>query len=108
MNTKNRVLISTTAAIIFGWFNLATYWWVNSFSSVGTAITETWHGITNNWMNLIILIDSVVFIVLVFVWLLADARKRGRKGYKRWAWVPGILAFGSPALLIYLVSRPDK
>lgn len=108
MNKSHRAVIAIVAAIIFLSFNLATYWWVNSFASVSAAITLTWKAIVNNWMLLIIISDSFFFLLLIFVWLLRDADRRGWRGYKRWAWVPAILAFGSPALMIYLISRPCK
>lgn len=100
--------IVVAAVLIFSWFNLATYWWVNSFGSVTAAIAQTWGAMTSNWMLLIILCDSAVFLVLIFVWLLRDARKRGWIGYKRWAWLAAILGFGSPALMIYIIARPQK
>lgn len=105
---KHRAPILIAAVVIFLWFNLATYWWVNSFESVGAAITLTWNAITTNWMILIIIGDSAVFLLMIFVWLLKDARQRGWVGYKRWGWIAAILALGSPALLIYLISRPNK
>jgi hypothetical protein len=106
MNKQKRAIIVVAAVSIFIWFNVATYWWVNSFDSLGSAIIQTWGEITGNWMGLIILCDSGVFLILIFVWLLRDARQRGWTGYKRWGWIPAILGLGSPALLIYIVARP--
>jgi hypothetical protein len=108
MNKQQRVIIVGAAVSIFIWFNVATYWWVNSFDSLGSAINQTWNAITGNWMSLIILCDSAVFLILIFVWLQGDARQRGWTGYKRWIWIPAILGLGSPALLIYLVARPQR
>lgn len=108
MNKQGKTLIALAAVLIFGWFNLATYWWVNSFGSVNSAITQTWGAMTSNWMLLIILGDSAVFLVLIFVWLLRDAREWGWVGYKRWAWLAAILGLGSPALMIYISARPQK
>jgi hypothetical protein len=105
---KHRGLLATIAVIIFLGFNVATYWWVNSFDSVGAAISLTWKAIINNWMIVIIITDSFCFVLLTFVWLLADARQRGWSGVRRWGWIAAILAFGSPALMIYLVSRPER
>jgi hypothetical protein len=101
-------MIVVAAVAIFLCFNIATYWWVNSFDSVAAAISRTWTTIIDNWMTLIILSDSFVFLVLIFIWLLGDARRRGWTGLKRWGWLVAILAFGSPALLIYLTLRPGK
>lgn len=108
MNKQRKTLIALAAVLTFGWFNLATYWWVKSFGSVNAAIAQTWVAMTSNWMLLIILCDSVVFLVLIFAWLLRDARERGWIGYKRWAWLVAILAFGSPALMMYIIARPQK
>lgn len=108
MNKRHRTIIAIAAVVIFLWFNLATYWWVNNFNSAAEAISLTWKAITTNWMIIIIISDSIVFVLLIFVWLVADARQRGWSGYKRWGWILAILAFGSPALMIYLVSRPAK
>ena len=105
---KYRAVILIAAVLIFLCFNLATFWWVNSFESLGAAITLTWKAIIGNWMILIIIGDSVVFLLLIFVWLVRDARQRGWIGYKRWGWIVAILTLGSPALLVYLISRPDK
>lgn len=107
MNKQRKTPIVVAAVLIFSWFNLATYWWVNSFGSVTAAIAQTWVVMTSNWMLLIILCDSAVFLILIFVWLLRDARERGWIGYKRWAWLAAILAFGSPALMIYIFARPQ-
>jgi hypothetical protein len=100
--------LAISAIVIFVAFNIATYWWVNSFDSVAAAINLTWKAITNNWMILIIISDSSLFLLLIFFWLLADARQRGWTNFRRWGWVAAILAFGSPALMMYLVLRPDK
>lgn len=108
MNKQWKTLIALAALLIFAWFNLATYWWINSFGSVNAAIAQTWAVMTNNWMLLIILCDSAVFLVLVFAWLLRDARERGWTGYRRWSWLIAILALGSPALMIYIIVRPQK
>lgn len=108
MNKQQRVIIVVIAIAIFFWFNLATYWWVNSFDSVATAIHRTWQAIVTNWMTLIIISDSFFFMLLIFVWLLKDARRRGWAGYKRWSWLVALLGFGSPALLLYLVLRPNE
>lgn len=108
MSKTQRAMIWLAAILIFIWFNVATYWWVNSFDSLGSAISSTWHLMTGNWMLLIILIDSLVFLFLIFVWLLRDAAQRGWTGYQQWLWVPAILIFGSPALLAYVVLRPGK
>jgi len=108
MNKLHRALIVVTAVAIFLAFNIATYWWVNSFDSVAAAISRTWTTMINNWMILIILSDSFVFLLLIFIWLLGDARQRGWRGLKRWGWLVAMLAFGSPALLIYLTFRPSK
>ena len=107
MSKIRRTLIWLTAILIFIWFNVATYWWVDSFDSLGSAISSTWRLMTGNWMLLIILSDSLVFLCLIFVWLLRDAVWRGWTGYKRWLWLPAILLFGSPALLGYVALRPD-
>ena len=108
MNKQWKTSIVVAAVLIFVWFNIATYWWVNSYDSLGAAIVQTWLAIISNWMLLIILCDSTVFFVLIFVWLLSDARQRGWTGYKRWGWLAAILAFGSPALLIYIIARAQK
>jgi hypothetical protein len=108
MNKQQRTIIVVVAIAIFFWFNIATYWWVNSFGSVTTAIERTWQAIVSNWMILIILSDSLFFLVLIFVWLLKDARRRGWTGYKSWGWIVALLGLGSPALLLYLVLRPSK
>lgn len=104
---KYRTLVLISAVLIFAWFNIATYLWVMSFGSVAAAIRLTWNAMASNWMMLIITSDSAVFLVCVFVWLLRDAGQRGWRGYKRWGWIPAILALGSPALLVYLIKRPD-
>ena len=96
------------AAVIFLWFLVATSWWAGSFNSVSEAITQTWQTIINNWMTLVILSDAFVFVILIFVWVARDARERGWSGYRRWGWIPVMMMFGSPALLIYLAFRPDK
>jgi hypothetical protein len=106
MQKRQRSILIVVAALIFLWFNVATYWWVSSFDSLATAISRTWEVIVNNWMILIILSDSLFFLLLIFVWLLSDARRRGWTGYKRWCWIAALLVLGSPALLIYLVLRP--
>jgi hypothetical protein len=108
MQKRQRSILIVVAVLIFLWFNVATYWWVSSFDSVATAISRTWQAIVNNWMILIILSDSLFFLLLIFVWLLSDARRRGWTGYKRWGWIAALLALGSPALLIYLVLRPKE
>ena len=108
MHKQHRALIILAAVLTFLWFNVATYWWVNSFDSVAAAIGRTWSTIINNWMILVIISDSIVFLLLIFVWLLGDARQRGWTGFKRWGWLIAMIAFGSPALLIYLVRRPGK
>ena len=96
------------AAVIFLWFLVATYWWANSFESAGEAISQTWQAIINNWMILIVLSDAFVFVLLIFTWVLGDARQRGWGGYKRWGWIAAMIMFGSPALLVYLAIRPSK
>jgi hypothetical protein len=108
MNKKQRTIIVVVAFAIFFWFNLATYWWINNFDSVSIAISRTWQAIANNWMILIILSDSLLFMLLIFIWLLKDARRRGWTGYKRWGWIVALLGLGSPALLLYLVFRPSE
>ncbi|HEY5884192.1 MAG TPA: hypothetical protein VIT88_05860 [Pyrinomonadaceae bacterium] len=104
---KHSSLILVAMVVIFVWFNVATYWWVSSFDSVAEAITQTWNAITSNWMILILLSDSAVFLVMIFVWLLRDARQRGWTSYKGWAWIIAMLVLGSPALLVYLIIRPE-
>lgn len=108
MNNRHRWTMVVVAVVIFLWFLLGTYWWVNSFDSVDEAISQTWQAIINNWMILVILSDAFFFVVLIFVWVLGDARRRGWEGYKRWGWIPAMMMFGSPALLIYLAVRPSK
>ena len=107
MSKRERSLLIVIAVVIFIGFNIATYWWVSSFDSVATAISRTWDLMIGNWMVLIILSDSCVFLLLIFVWLVDDARRRGWTGVKRWAWIPAILSFGSPALLVYVALRPN-
>ena len=41
-------------------------------------------------------------------WVLGDAKRRGWEGFKRWGWIPAMMMFGSPALLIYLAVRPKQ
>jgi hypothetical protein len=101
-------MMITSAVLIFLLFNAATYWWVKSFDSLAAAISLTWTTIINNWMILIIICDSIFFLLLIFVWLLGDARERGSTGFRRWGWLVAMIAFGSPALLIYLVLRPRQ
>ena len=108
MHKQYRALVIVAAVLIFLWFNVATYWWVNSFDSFAAAMSRTWTTIINNWMILIVISDSIVFLLLIFVWLLADARQRGWKDFRRWGWLVAMIAFGSPALPIYLVLRPSK
>ena len=108
MSKTRRVVIGMAAILIFIWFNVATYWWVHDYDSVRFAISGTWRLMTGNWMLLIIISDSLVFLCLIFVWLLRDARHRGWTSYKRWLWIPAILLFGSPALLTYVLLRPIK
>ena len=108
MQKRQRSILILVAVLIFLWFNVATYWWVSSFDSVAIAISSTWQAIVNNWMILIVLSDSLFFLLLIFVWLVGDARRRGWTGYKGWGWIAALLALGSPALLIYLVLRPRK
>ena len=108
MNRAQRIIISLAAALVLIWFNIATYWWVSSFGSVGTAISQTWNLISTNWMIMIILTDSLIFLCLIFAWLVSDAKRRGWTGYKRWGWIAAILALGSPALIMYVVLRPDQ
>ena len=108
MNNPNRRIMIFAAAVIFLWFLVGTYWWVNSFDSVADAIAQTWQAIINNWMILIILSDAMFFVLLIFGWVVGDARRRGWEGYKRWGWIPAMIMFGSPALLIYLAVRPSK
>ncbi len=106
MSKTRRMLTWLAAILIFSWFNIATYWWIHDFDSIGSAIRITWSLLTGNWMSLIILSDSLVFVCLIFVWLLGDAAHRGWTGYKRWLWIPAILLFGSPALMAYVLLRP--
>lgn len=108
MNKTQRTMIYVAAASIFIWFNVATYLWVTSFDSVAAAISQTWNLITTNWMILIILSDSLIFLCLILAWLVVDAKRRGWTGYRRWGWIAAILALGSPALIVYLVLRPDE
>lgn len=108
MNKTQRTMIYVAAASIFIWFNVATYLWVTSFDSVAAAISQTWNLITTNWMILIILSDSLIFLCLILAWLVVDAKRRGWTGYRRWGWIAAILALGSPPLIVYLVLRPDE
>ena len=108
MNNRHRWTMVVVAVVIFLWFLLGTYWWINSFDSVDEAISRTWQAIINNWMILVILSDAFFFVVLIFVWVLGDARRRGWEGYKRWGWIPAMMMLGSPALLINLAVRPSK
>lgn len=108
MNNRHRRKLVVAAVLIFLWFLLGTYWWAISFASVDDAVSQTWQAIINNWMILVILSDAFFFVVLIFAWLLGDARQRGWEGYKRWGWIPAMMMLGSPALLIYLAVRPDK
>lgn len=108
MQKRQRFILVVLAVVIFLWFNVATYWWVSSFGSVVTAISRTWQATVNNWMIAIIFTDSLLFLLLIFVWLLDDARRRGWTGFKRWGWIAALLGLGSPALLVYLVLRPKE
>jgi hypothetical protein len=108
MNKPLRVIIGLAAILIFTWFNVATYWWVNDFDSIGSAVRSTWRLMTGNWMWLIIISDSLIFLTLIFVWLLRDAAHRGWTGFRRWLWIPAILLLGSPALLAYVLLRPIR
>jgi hypothetical protein len=108
MQKRQRFILVVLAVVIFLSFNVATYWWVSSFGSVITAINRTWQAIVNNWMIVIILTDSLFFLLLIFVWLLDDARRRGWTRSKIWGWIAALLGLGSPALLIYLVLRPKE
>lgn len=108
MNSRHRWIMIVIAALIFLWFLVATSWWIDSFTSVSEAIAQTWQMIIDNWMILIILSDAFVFVILIFVWVVRDARARGWSGYRRWGWIPAMMMLGSPALLIYLALRPDK
>lgn len=108
MNNRHRWILIAVAVVIFIWFLVGTSWWVNSFDSTGEAIFQTWQSMLNNWMILVILSDAFLFVVLIFAWVLGDAKRRGWKGFKRWAWIPAMMMLGSPALLIYLAVRPPR
>ena len=53
-------------------------------------------------------LSTFFFVVLIFAWVLGDAKRRGWEGFRRWGWIPAMMMLGSPALLIYLAVRPDK
>lgn len=51
---------------------------------------------------LIVLTDFSFFAGIVFFWMLADAKKRGRNG---WVWLPGIILAPTVALIAYVLLR---
>jgi len=107
LNTQ-RALCLTGAAIVFVWFVAGAAWWLSGYESVGAAIADSWRTLTSNVMNLIVLSDALFFVLLVFAWVLRDARERGWAGARRWGWVAAMMIVGCPALLVYLAVRPDK
>jgi hypothetical protein len=107
-NDRRRTLCLVAAALIFAWFLVAVRLWLAGYESVGAGVADTLRTLTSNWVVLVILSDAFLFIVLVFAWVLGDARARGWGGLKGWAWVFAMMAVGCPALLVYLALRPEK
>ena len=106
--TTPRALCLVAAALTLLWFVAGALWWLSSYESVGAAISDSWRTLTSNVMNLIILSDAFFFVLLVFAWVLRDARERGWRGLRRWGWVVAMTLVGCPALLVYLALRPEK
>ena len=106
--TRKRALCLAAAALILIWFVAGALWWLSAYESVGAAISDSWRTLTSNVMNLIILSDALFFILLVFAWVLSDARERGWRGARRWGWLVAMMLVGCPALLVYLALRPEK
>ena len=104
---KRRTCYYIAAALIFIWQNFAAVRWAGRFNSIGAAFSHTWHTMTGDWMTLLILQDAGVFTILVISWLVLDTKKRGLSAHQRWAWLVLTLIVGSPAVLIYLGSRPS-
>ena len=107
LNTP-RLLCLVAAVLVFSWFVAGALWWLSGYPSVGAAIADSWQTLTSNALNLIILSDAFFFIILVFAWVMRDARERGWTGARRWGWLLAMTLVGCPALLVYLALRPEK
>ena len=54
---------------------------------------------------LIMLTDFSFLSAIVFFWMVADAKKRGKNG---WIWLPGIILAPTIALIAYLLLRRTR
>ena len=104
-NARGKLLILTM--ILFVWFGLGAYWWLNQHGSIMVAGQHFIDTILSDWMVTLFMSDLVIIGLLACLWVVKDAGKRGWSGYKRWGWTVLFLILGSPALFIYLALRPD-
>lgn len=57
---------------------------------------------SRNWWTWQLMADFLISLTLVTLWIVRDARRRGRSP---WPWVALVLATGSLGPLIYLIAR---
>jgi hypothetical protein len=98
----NRSRLITAAAIVFAWLTVATVLWLRDAGSLSRALAHLWTAARADWMVVAILTDALVFVLLALLWLWRDAWGRGWSRPRRLAWIAATVAFGSPALLLYL------
>ena len=103
-----RPLLLTAAALVFAWFTVATVLWLRDAGSLSGALGHFWTSARADWMLIAILTDAGVFAVLGIIWLWRSARDRGWSKRRRLGWLAAVVAFGSPALLLYLALSVRK
>jgi RsiW-degrading membrane proteinase PrsW (M82 family) len=59
--------------------------------------------ITHNWSSLQIYVDLVLAVLVICVWMHADARAAGRNP---WPWIVAAFVVGMFSPLVYLLTRP--
>jgi hypothetical protein len=104
---NRRGIILVITLILLVWIGLGTYWWLSEYGSITSAAQHFLDTIRSDWMVTLFMGDLMIIGLLVCIWVVKDAGKRGWRGYKRWGWTVLFVVLGSPALLLYLALRPD-
>lgn len=101
---KRRTWLLVPAAAFSLWILWATARWFRA----GASVARSWEAAIADPMTLLFLTDGMMFGLIAIGMMLWDLRNKGASAVRCAAWAAAVLIVGSPAVLVYLFSRPSS